>query len=107
MLKHNPKSESITNRSSFIMLLGFVKLYHGGLPGLSKSPIKPEIRRIIPKTKADLILLTYSGTRIQAISVIIPNIANAKVDCNPISIAIIMDKRAQTAARTTVITAPF
>jgi hypothetical protein len=93
-LKYNPASESITKRSSLTTPLGFVKVYYGGEPGLANNPVKPRIKRIMPRMKAGLNFFMYNGTRTQAIIVITPKIIKAKADCNPISIAIIIDKKA-------------
>jgi len=46
---------SKTNELSFTTLIGLEKLYHGGLPGLAKSPIKPRTKTIIPMMKTGLI----------------------------------------------------
>ncbi|MCW4041610.1 MAG: hypothetical protein NWE83_12790 [Candidatus Bathyarchaeota archaeon] len=89
------------------MLIGAVKVYHGGSPGLENNPSKPRTIRTTPKTYAAFTLLIYSGTKTQAIMVITPNIAKAVGYCNPMSIAITMDNKAQTAAKVTVTTAPF
>jgi hypothetical protein len=85
------------NENCFTILVGLVKVYHGGLPGATISALKPIIRRIIPTIKASLIFLIYRGTNIHAIRVIIEKIINAKADCKFIILAITTDISAQLA----------
>ena len=82
-------------------------MYHAGEPGLANNPVKPGIKRIIQRMKAGLTFFIYNGTRTQAIIVITPKIIKVKADCNPISIAIIIDKKAQSAAKNIVTITPF
>jgi hypothetical protein len=85
------------NENCFTMLVGLVKVYHGGFPGVTISAIKPKTRRIIPIIKAGLIFLIYRGINIHATRVIIEKIINAKGDCKFIILAITTDISAQLA----------
>ena len=50
-------SPSKINANCFTILVGLVKVYHGGFPGVTISALKPIIRRINPIIKAGLIFL--------------------------------------------------